>query len=748
MATMWLGVGEGAMLAKLGDVGRMGKIAKATDKALDVTQDAAKFGSKQFQAYNAAKVVNAPYSPNFAAGIDDGLTAMAKRANIKTAVKHLSVGLHMSLAEASVEARETKNRFIEEQKAKWEEANPGQEMPADVEEGIVASGAAAGNLTFGINLPILATTNMIMFKNMLKTGKPAAESLTYDIKKVGTNWVEAIPEKGMAKAFAKANRIFGSPLKNSATEAFQEGAQFTASELSRDYYSDKFADGIGDMAESFSKALSNTIGTKEGLESMLIGALVGGGTGTLSRLAGADKKFAKEKSANTKKALDILNSGSFAKVLENMENTEINRSLVTDMNEAVAAGEFTTAEKLRRRIISNTANHYRKSGALDYAMEQIDDLKQLDETEFKKRWGYDANRTLKEQTGMEQNEIIEDVKSKMNRSIKRQEQVESILRAQQPSKAIFSRILNSFDTQEIRDSKALENTLRTMYANQLLYRLENVDSIDDLIKDKYQELLEKAPTLAQVPEEDFDYMVKTGKVEVSKDGKVTVKPTVSGKKTDKLNEKLNEILANKYALNPEDSKDFEKTINGLGQLIMERQAAIQSYEGLRNSPEDLALLVEAEVEKRKLNNQYQKAQQAKSVIENAQSTEELDLALPMGIPAEDLALAKIKRRELEEQEDTIARGYAKLSDDEFNAIDEDKLSPAEEVAYRKVKREKDIRDAANSKNIQIESPAAVSADVSYDEVLSDIEARTFGEIMISPDGSAFIVDGKSYYNLE
>jgi hypothetical protein len=431
-----------------------------------------------------------------------------------------------------------------------------------------------------------------------------------------------------------------------------------------------------------------------------------------------------------------------------MENTERNLALVKDMDEAVQKGEFTEAEKIRRRIISNTANHYRKSGALDYAMEQIDDLKQLDETEFKKRWGYDANKTLKEQTGMEQAELVDDVKSKMNRSIKRQEQVESIIRSQQPSKAIFAKILDSFETKEIRESKALESSLRNMYANQLLYRLENVDSIDDLIKDKYQELLEKAPALAQVPEEDFDYMVKTGQIEVSKDGKVTVKPTVTGKKTDKLNEKLNDILANKFALNPEDAVDFNKTIDGLGLLMMERQAAIQSYNGLRNNPEDLALLVEAEVEKRKLNDTYKKAQQAKSAITNAQSTEELDLALPMGIPAEDLALAKIRRRELEEQEDIIARGYEKLTDDEFNAIDEDTLSPAEEVAYRRVKRQKDIRDAANSKNIQIESPSPVSTDVSYDEVLSDIEARTFGEIMISPDGSAFIINGKSYYNLE
>ena len=747
MATMWLGVGEGAMLSKVGQIGRMSGIAKATDAAADAAAAAGKFGSKQFQAYNAAKVINGG-GKNIAGSIDDGLTQMARRANIKTASKHLSVGLHMSLAEASVEAREAKNRFIEDQKAIWEEANPGQEMPADVEEGIVASGAAAGNVTFGINLPILAATNVIMFRNMFKTGKPTSESLTYNIKKVDGKWVDSLPDKGLARAFGKANRMFGAPLKNSATEAFQEGAQFTASELSRDYYSDKFADGVGDIAESFNKALANTIGSKEGLESMLIGALVGGGTGTVSRLAGADKKFAQEKSANTKKALDILNSESFAKVLENMESTGMNLSLVKDMNEAVAAGEFVEAEKLRRRIISNTANHYRKSGALDYAMEQMDDLKQLDETEFKKRWGYDANRTLKEQTGMEQSQIIDDVKSKMQRSIKRQEQVESILRAQQPPAGAFARILDSFETKEIRESKALEQNLRKMYANQLLYRLEHVDAIDDLIKDKYQELLEQAPALSQLSEEDFEYMVKTGKIEVDDKGDVKLSPLVKAEKTDKLTTKLNEIFANKKALNPADSEQFEKTVKGLDTLIMDRQAAIQSYQGLRNNPENLGLLVEAEVAKRKLDDSYKKQQQAQAAIENSQSTEELDLALPKGVSDENLAKAKIKRRQLEEEEDTIARGYEKLTDDEFNAIDEETLTPAEEVAYRRVKRQKDIRDAANSKNIQSDLPPIQPADISYDEVLSDIEARTFGEIMVSPDGLAFIIEGKSYYNLE
>lgn len=595
LATAWTGVGEGALIAKLGNMGRLSKISKAADKAMDISQDAAKFGSTQFRAYNAAKAVNAPRSANYAANIEKGLASMAKQANINTAAKHLSVGIHMSLAEASVEAREVKNRFIEEQRAKWEEANPGQEMPADVEDGIIESAYAAGNLTFGVNLPILTLTNLISFGKVFKGGKPAAEELTYGIKKSGNQWVEDIADKGVAKAFAKSQRIFGAPLKNTLSEASQEGMQFTTSEASMDYYSDKFSDGVGDMTEAFTKGLTKTFGTKEGLESMVIGALVGGVSGTVNRLAGADSKFAKEKTANTQKALQILNSEGFGKVLENMENSEYNRGLQTDMDKAIEAKDFKKAERLRRRLISSVADQYRKSGALDYAMEQMEDLKQLDEEEFKKRWGYDASKTLKEQTGMSQTELVDDVKSKMERSVKRQEQVQAIVRAQNPQMGMFGRILDSFQSEEIKKSKALENSIRTMYANQLLYRLEHVDTTDDLIKESYQDLIKLAPALSEVSENDFEILVKTGKVKLNEKGEVELSSTTTNTVNDKLAAKIDEVFQNKAILNPEDAIHFDNKVKELRNLITERQSAIQSYEGLRNKPEDLALLVEAEV---------------------------------------------------------------------------------------------------------------------------------------------------------
>jgi hypothetical protein len=751
LATAWTGVGEGALIAKLAGMGRMAKIGKAADKVMDVTQDAAKFGSKQFQAYNAAKAIKAPYSPNFAKGIDEGLTAMAKKANINTAAKQLSVGMHMSLAEASVEAREAKNKFIEEQTAKWKEANPGQEMSADMEDGIISSANAVGNMTFGVNLPLLTLTNILSFGNMFLGGKPTAEALNNGIKKVGDKWVSSIPEKGMAKAFSKANRIFGAPIRNSVSEGAQEAGQFITAATAEDYYSDKFADGVGDMAEAFVNGLSKSIGTKEGLESILIGALVGGGSGAISALGGADRKFAKAKDANTQKALDIMNSEAFGKVLENMEQSQKNIGYVGKINKANEDGDFKKAELYRRRLISSVADQYRKAGALDYAMEQMDDLKQLSEEEFKKRWNYDANRTLKEQTGMEQSELIDDVKGKMERSIKRQEQVQTIVRAQNPSMGMFSKILDSFDSEELKKSKALENSIRTMYANTLLHRLEDVDTHDDLIKKAYKELHDIAPALAEIPEEDFEYMVKTGKIKIDEKGDVTVSGETTTALNPKLAAKISEIFAAKEALNPEDAKQFDNKARELGVLIRDRQSAIQSYQGLRDKPENIALLVEAEVEKRKQDDKYKNKQQAQAAIANSQSVEELDKAFPKNASPEDIAAAMAKREELLAQENSLMSTYEAMSKDEFDAIDAENLSPLEESAYNRVKAKRAEKEAEENakKDIGIPSPTENElAKQAADQVLSDIEARTFGEIMVNPDGNTVTINGRIYSNLE
>ena len=152
IATMFLGVGELGLAGKA--IGGAAKVASQAGKAvgiggktLSVLDDAALLGSRQLALYKAGKAVQTGAK----------LESLARMSRLSTAAQRLGVATQMSLAEASVEARETKNRFIEEQVAKWEEENPGQEISADILNGIEESANAAGNVAFAINLPILAT---------------------------------------------------------------------------------------------------------------------------------------------------------------------------------------------------------------------------------------------------------------------------------------------------------------------------------------------------------------------------------------------------------------------------------------------------------------------------------------------------------------------------------------------------------------------------------------------------------------
>ena len=241
-------------------------------------------------------------------------------------------------------------------------------------------------------------------------------------------WLQSVPEGKIAKSFAKSARLLKPIVGNSLSESFQEAAQFAGSEFARNYVGT--TDG---MIESINKGLSKTFGTKEGLESIVIGAIVGGGSTAMSRLAGAQKKIAAGKESNTTKAMELINSGGIQKALENMEQTELNLSYQAKMINANNRGDYAAAEKYRARIISSMANRYNTLGAMDYFNEQLDDLQAMPEAEFIERFGYKKEVSLQEQTGKTQSELIEDVKSKAKLSIKRQDQVRAILQRYEPT---------------------------------------------------------------------------------------------------------------------------------------------------------------------------------------------------------------------------------------------------------------------------------------------------------------------------
>ncbi len=766
IATMWLGTGEVGLAAKLGSmVAKGAKIADAAGDILNVADDLAKVAGNAAKAGSKEKILYQTIK-----GVEDakqagkGLEALDRYAKIKTATKHLAVGTQMSLAESSVEAREAKNSFIEERKAEWEEQNPGQAMPKDVEDGILQSANAVGNTTFAINLPLLTATNLLMFGKAMQ-GARVGEKTMYDIEKkgltAGEEWVEKAASSKFGKAYANAQKTFGPVLKTSAEEGFQEAGQFAGSQYARNYYGEKFNDGTADMASAMSKALSSTFETKEGLENILIGALVGGGTGAVSRLMGAEKKLLAQKGLNTTEAIKMLNSGAIKKIIENAEQSAENLAFIKDINDANLDNEkegITKSEKrqndlkaetARMRLIHGVFAKMNGLGAIDYAMEQFDDAASMEEKEFKQAFGYDMNRTLEQQTGKTQMQIIEDTKTKMQSAIKRSEQVHNILSQFNPGTSLVAKIKEGLQTEETKKNKLIQDAVRRTYGQILTHNLLDIDTIDSRIDEQYDKLLKLAPALAKLDPDEVKFQIKIGGVELDSNGNPSFKTTASAKPKEDLGKQLNEIYAAKVELDVATADEFKAELLHLRDLSIKRAGLSESFKNLSRNPEQMDLYVEAQMALQEKEQQRAAEDRARQAIEGAETADDLTDAVDPDASPEVKAAALEKRAQLEAAEQAKIAQYMAMDLEDLKNIDMESLDAMSQSALMKAMEAK--TEEARKKGL---TPDQLKSEKEFKTVggenaglveLSEMEQTLLDEIMVSSTGTQFNIDGRQYY---
>lgn len=768
IATMMLGVGEVGLLAQTAKYGVRG-IGALTVKAVKLG-DKLEDGFKLSNMYKAGKIVETGQKA------DRALALAAKFARIEKASQRLAVATNMSLAESSVEAREAQKTFIESQIAKWEAENPGAEMPTDVEEGINESARAVGNLTFAINLPITSLTNIAMFGNMMKgsaVGKGAINELSEKEAKDGVirTFTEAGSESAnkYIKAFTKASKAFKPVAGNMLEEGIQEGSQFAASELSKNYYGDKFDDGTGDMTKALSKSLSDTFGTKEGLENILIGAIVGGGTGAVQSLAGAEKKLKEAKDANTAKALEILNSGGLATPLANLEDAAIFTAAVNSMNAAAASGDNAQADLERKKLISTVAMRLDRVGGLEYGLEQLEDAKAMPEEEFKKAFGYSADKTLAEQTGgMSISEVVDDVKSSIEKTIKRKNDIKDLVGKYTPNEGFVSRMLASMgETEDSKYRKALADQIEQKYLHEFNRAAVDLDFLDEQIDSSIEDLFNSMNPLGApgsldgvISKQDFAAKVKNGTVTVDDDGNIQVNAMALAQQSDKTLEKLNRITETFRSLgHAVDEQKVLKKLLQTKQLLAKRAGAVDAVNNLMTSPESRDLFLEAQMVKEQAEAKKKINNTAQAVIQNAETSDEISENFPDGASLELQAAASQKIAELEAQEEQALKDFSGMTLEELEKINEEEQSPINLKALLAAKQQKLEKLAFESANnlgqvqeigAPVNAPNMFQAEEEVLEMLSEIERATIGEIRVSAAngsiGSVFTIQGREYIN--
>lgn len=767
IATMMLGTGEVGLLAQTAKYGvrGLGALTVRAVKLGDKLED----GFKLSNMYKAGKIVETGQKA------DKALELAAKFARLEKASQRLAVATNMSLAESSVEAREAQKTFIESQIEKWESEHPGAEMPADVEEGINESAKAVGNLNFAINLPITSLTNIAMFGKMMKgsaLGKGAINELSEKEAKDGVirTFTEAGTESAnkYIKAFNKA-KAFRPTLANMAEEGVQEGSQFAASELSKNYYGDKFDDGIGDMSKALSQSLSDTFGTKEGLENILIGAIVGGGTGAVQTLVGAEKRLKEAKSANTAKALEILNSGGLATPLANLEDAAVFTAAVNRMNAASASGDNAQANFERKKLIASVAMRLDRVGGLDYGLEQLEDAKAMSEEEFKKAFGYSADKSLAEQTGgMSISEVIDDVKSTIEKTIQRKNDILDIVGKYKPNEGLVSRMLASMgETEDSKYRQALADQIERKYLHEFNKAAVDLDFIDEQIDSSIEDLFKSMNPLgapgsldAVISKQDFAAKVKNGTVTIDDNGNIQVSAGALANQSDKTLEKINQIITTFGSLgHVVDAEKVSKKLLQTKQLIARRAGAVDAINNLMKSPESRDLFLEAQMVKEQAEAKKKINNTAQAVIENAETSDDIHENFPDGASLELQAAASQKIAELEEQEEQALKDFSGMTLEELEKINEEEQSPINLKALLAAKQQKLEKLAFESANnlgqpqeigTPTNAPNMFQAEEEAIEILTEIERATIGEIRVSATngtiGSVFTIQGREYIN--
>ena len=794
-------LGSAATIGVTGGVGLAGRGIQAGGKALGALGTASKIekitstGEALKNIYNVSKMIKTGTK------LTGDISKFATVGKVLNAVNHLEMAAMMSLAEASVEAREKSRLFTEEMFAAWEgrPENYGKsaerDMTAEEKKAIFESAKGVENFTFGWNMPVLMGTNALMFGSMIrgKAGKSFSKGITEKVVSDGEKYVAKLPKTMVGKAFNKAYRVSSPILKDGITEMVQEGAQTMIGSTAVEYFKNKFNTGSEDMSGAMIKGMMDTYGTSEGVESMLTGFLVGAIMGGGSNIGGSASKNRKAKGVNTANLLSIANSGTFTDIVGTSEqNLEIS-SYMQAIQKANAVGNYKAAEELRLNLIASRAMKLKNLDALDLAMTELDDLGAMSEKDFMERTGYDTSKTLLEQTGMSSHKaIVEDIKNDINDLAKTSDKLDNILNLIDPTTRGIGRMFTSKEDLNIQKQQQLYNQ---RLKGILMQNMVSIKSRDKEIDNSITDLRGLSEEFGKITKNSLLTVLKRNDVSMSADGNITmpnklVTVGLTDKQTQTEREAKEATIAQEAAENTkkEDTKEnnavktaldraieesktfdtlkkleFDEALESLRYSMSVREEAIAAFDELIKNPEkrEMAIVAkQAAARKAAISNA---GKEASKIIEMAETTKDLDDIDQSDLSPEVIAALEARYEELYEIEEQYYNDYADFPDavlEQLGAkIDEiEDESPQKALALSRViedrkkgtKAEREKREAnktAEQQAIEDEVLAALNSK-NTPPLPENPQAKPFENkiAVVSGDGRRLRVNGVTYEN--
>ncbi len=333
------------------------------------------------------------------AGATEGLKDVANAATkqqIKDGARQGSIALMSATGEAGAEARETEKniryKLTHDMFGNEKQMTEGELAYVDM------MAKQAGDMAFGMNLPVIMADNWLTFGKVMfgnKTNDFAKIANKTTVFDEATQAYKAVEKGKYANLAYRAGKI-GTPM---LSEGNQEILQFGIGKTAEDYYVNKYYNpNAADFLDSFSKGMAEAYTSQEGLHAGIIGALSAGITSPGIVLATQGKKGFKDEfisNPEDKITLDAVESLNKYKA-EDLRNKFINNyirqaNLTEKKDDAIEANDDFNYHNTNDDMMFSYAYNRLQNGKLDETKQELNNFKDLTVEELRDNYGVDIN---------------------------------------------------------------------------------------------------------------------------------------------------------------------------------------------------------------------------------------------------------------------------------------------------------------------------------------------------------------------
>ncbi|MDO7847637.1 hypothetical protein Q5H92_14810 [Hymenobacter sp. M29] len=308
-----------------------------------------------------------------------------KSIKLTNAAAQLGATTLAAMSEATAEglgAKQESLKSLTEQFVQEKGRNP---LPFE-QDRLQEQASAVGNVTTAWNMPLLMLSDTFQFGKYLGGGWKNSTKLGV---KAPTKWGVLA---GEALSYGK----------NALMEAGEEGSQTFITSAAKSYYQRKNDPNatldVDSLGEAALDGLTEVFGTKDGLESMLLGAVTGtashGVMSLVNKYQGNPGAFAQAQAnfeASQQAAAQFQQYGETSGLFKLREGAIRHASIQGDMDQALQAGDVYAYQNLRADHLKNMVQTHSNVGRFSLLMDKLEDLKSLPEEEFQEAFNLDPD---------------------------------------------------------------------------------------------------------------------------------------------------------------------------------------------------------------------------------------------------------------------------------------------------------------------------------------------------------------------